>query len=119
MKEQDHKYILGIKTALKREPDEASILVVKRLLTIIDRLDKQLANLVEVGEPFGKVAELISDATRQELWVHTQNPKPDVPLVFTIGRAKRDPYDVAQVILLEKNFRRLAQALKGVKDDIS
>lgn len=89
------------------------------LIAIIERLDEQLAGIVEAGEPFAKVGELISNATRQELWVHTQNPKPDLPLVITIGRAQRDPYDIAQVILLEKSFRRLAEKLKEVSPSVT
>ena len=123
MTEQDKQFIRGILQHLqggcspKDLPKFIGIKELLNLLGIIDELDKQLTEIKEAGEPFVSVAKIIADVTRQELWISIQEPTPDLPLTITIGRARRDPYDVPCAMIMEKHFVRLAEALKGVKDE--
>lgn len=96
MNEQDHKYVQGIKAALTRQPEEASILVVKRLLAIIDCLDKQLTEVVEAGEPLEQAIKQADDGC-------SESNNLEVLIHYAV-----------QVI---KEGRRLAQKLKEVEHE--
>lgn len=105
MTEQDREYLETIRGQLRCDRISPGTVQwvnseVWKLLAIIDRLDKQLAGLLEAGEPFGKLilklswdGGAVSDETEFCL---LRSPVAD----FTAGQ-----------------IRRLAKAMKEVKDD--
>ena len=87
MTEQEIKYIESARHSKLKK--------VHRLLAIIDRLDKQLTEIKEAGEPFSNIRERIYDHVSDDHVLMTW-----LSVTITAG-----------------TIRSLAEALKGVKDE--
>ena len=95
MNKQDREYIEDIAKQMGQMPEIFSASVVMKLWGIIDRLDKQLTEIVEAGEPFSNIRERIYDHVSDDHVLMTW-----LSVTITAG-----------------TIRRLAEALKGVKDE--
>ena len=100
MNERDREYIEDIAKQMGQMPDTFDASVVMKLWGIVDDLDKQLTEIVEAGEFIDELVQLADKADKAD---------DDYWLMDSYG-GHISEVEIGQL-------RRLAEALKGVKDE--